>query len=92
MRDGQAKAGMRVSFNAKARSTRGIGTGIRGEPRHHVQGCVVQVDNRDLGLGPSDMVQVRWDDGDVGWVNVYWIRRTVWQRGGYTHGKRREEA
>ena len=88
MLEGKAKVGMRIGYNAAARSTRGICVGAKGNNTSEVLGTVSEVGYKNQ-FG-SELVRVKWDDGSETFLSPHWIRRMAWQEGGYTHGKRSE--
>jgi hypothetical protein len=88
MQQGEAKVGWRVRYNALARRTRGIGTGIRGESRLDMVGTITVVGEKN-SMG-SEVISVRWDDGWEYALSPCWVKR-AWASGGYTHGKRKKD-
>lgn len=74
MQQGKAKVGMRISWNSKARRTKGIGTDLNGEQtRFGTEGVVIGIDGKN-SVG-SQLLEVSWDDNPTynEFVSPYWI-------------------
>ena len=63
--------GDRIMWNELARSTRGIGIGVRGESRHDICGVVLTA---GLSNGFSnDCLHIAWDDGERSFTHESWV-------------------
>lgn len=85
MNQGVAWVGMRVGYNALAKKRRGIIPKDRGDLR----GTIIEVDGTNH-LG-GHVVSVKWDDGETWGLSPWWLKRVEWAKGGYRHGKRKDE-